>query len=72
MLDKEPGKLSGGQRQRVAIDRTIIRELRVFFFHEPSSNLDVTHLFDIDNGRSFRTPGVSDERSTIRTPPATE
>ena len=40
MLDRKPAQLSGGQRQRVAIGRAIVRDLSVFLFDEPLSNLD--------------------------------
>ena len=39
-LDRQPNQLSGGQRQRVAMGRAIVRELKVFLFDEPLSNLD--------------------------------
>ncbi len=40
LLDRRPAQLSGGQRQRVALGRAIVREVRVFLFDEPLSNLD--------------------------------
>lgn len=40
LLDRLPKALSGGQRQRVATCRAIVKELRVFLFDEPLSNLD--------------------------------
>ena len=40
LLDRYPRQLSGGQRQRVAMGRAIVRDLQVFLFDEPLSNLD--------------------------------
>jgi len=40
LLERKPAQLSGGQRQRVALGRAIVREVRVFLFDEPLSNLD--------------------------------
>ncbi|RBP11129.1 multiple sugar transport system ATP-binding protein [Roseiarcus fermentans] len=40
LLDRKPAQLSGGQRQRVAMGRAIVRDVRVFLFDEPLSNLD--------------------------------
>ena len=40
LLHRKPAALSGGQRQRVAIGRALVREVGVFLFDEPLSNLD--------------------------------
>jgi multiple sugar transport system ATP-binding protein len=40
LLDRKPMALSGGQRQRVAIGRALVRDVDVFLFDEPLSNLD--------------------------------
>ncbi len=40
LLERKPTALSGGQRQRVAIGRALVRDVDVFLFDEPLSNLD--------------------------------
>ncbi|MBN9036149.1 MAG: sn-glycerol-3-phosphate ABC transporter ATP-binding protein UgpC [Rhizobiales bacterium] len=40
LLGRKPAALSGGQRQRVAIGRALVRDVGVFLFDEPLSNLD--------------------------------
>ena len=40
LMKRKPTALSGGQRQRVAIGRALVRDVDVFLFDEPLSNLD--------------------------------
>lgn len=47
LLDRKPGALSGGQRQRVAIGRALVRDVDVFLFDEPLSNLDAKLRVDL-------------------------
>lgn len=41
LLDREVHQLSGGELQRMAICATILRDVDVYFFDEPSSYLDI-------------------------------
>ncbi len=47
LLKRKPGALSGGQRQRVAIGRALVRDVNVFLFDEPLSNLDAKLRSDL-------------------------
>lgn len=47
LLDRKPAALSGGQRQRVAIGRALVRDVDVFLFDEPLSNLDAKLRTDL-------------------------
>jgi multiple sugar transport system ATP-binding protein len=47
LLDRKPSALSGGQRQRVAIGRALVRDVDVFLFDEPLSNLDAKLRTDL-------------------------
>ena len=47
LLNRKPGALSGGQRQRVAIVRALVRDVDVFLFDEPLSNLDAKLRVDL-------------------------
>ena len=40
LLQRKPAQLSGGQRQRVAIGRALVKQVGLFLFDEPLSNLD--------------------------------
>lgn len=47
LLRRKPAALSGGQRQRVAIGRALVRDVDVFLFDEPLSNLDAKLRTDL-------------------------
>ncbi len=47
LLKRRPSALSGGQRQRVAIGRALVRDVDVFLFDEPLSNLDAKLRADL-------------------------
>lgn len=47
LLNRKPSALSGGQRQRVAIGRALVRDVEVFLFDEPLSNLDAKLRVDL-------------------------
>ncbi|MEM8803832.1 MAG: sn-glycerol-3-phosphate ABC transporter ATP-binding protein UgpC [Pseudomonadota bacterium] len=47
LLKRRPAALSGGQRQRVAIGRALVRDVDVFLFDEPLSNLDAKLRADL-------------------------
>ena len=47
LLERKPANLSGGQRQRVAIGRALVRDVDVFLFDEPLSNLDAKLRSDL-------------------------
>src|SRR3569833_672863 len=47
LLKRKPSELSGGQRQRVAIGRALVRDVDVFLFDEPLSNLDAKLRSDL-------------------------
>ncbi|MEY8097128.1 ABC transporter ATP-binding protein [Falsihalocynthiibacter sp. S25ZX9] len=47
LLKRKPAALSGGQRQRVAIGRALVRDVDVFLFDEPLSNLDAQLRADL-------------------------
>jgi multiple sugar transport system ATP-binding protein len=47
LLERKPAALSGGQRQRVAIGRALVRDVDVFLFDEPLSNLDAKLRADL-------------------------
>jgi len=47
LLGRKPSALSGGQRQRVAIGRALVRDVDVFLFDEPLSNLDAKLRADL-------------------------
>lgn len=47
LLKRKPGALSGGQRQRVAIGRALVRDVNVYLFDEPLSNLDAKLRTDL-------------------------
>ena len=47
LLSRKPSALSGGQSQRVAIGRALVRDVEVFLFDEPLSNLDAKLRVDL-------------------------
>jgi len=47
VLSRDISKLSGGELQRVAIAATLLRDVDVYFFDEPSSYLDIYQRLEI-------------------------
>jgi len=47
VIDHDISKLSGGELQRVAIAATLLRDVDVYFFDEPSSYLDIYQRLEI-------------------------
>ena len=47
VIDHDVAKLSGGELQRVAIAATLLKDVDVYFFDEPSSYLDIYQRLEI-------------------------
>ncbi len=47
VIDRDLGKLSGGELQRVAVAATLLRDVDVYFFDEPSSYLDIYQRLEV-------------------------
>lgn len=47
VIERDLAKLSGGELQRVAIAATLLRDVDVYFFDEPSSYLDIYQRLEI-------------------------
>ncbi len=67
LLQRKPANLSGGQRQRVAIGRALVRDVDVFLFDEPLSNLDAKLRGELRGGNQAAAPPAQ-EHHDLRHP----